>query len=263
MSPHESEASQGVYSDLRRAIMTPEPSEPPALASGSDAQVAAGVAVYRNNVRAAYLRALADTFPVVERLVGEEFFRFLAHEYFHARPPRSPLAARYGDLLPEFLERFEPAAHLPYLADVARLEIAWLAAYHAAEADSLSSTAILAALAENPDDARFTVHPSMRLIASSFPVHAIWLHNRRRNPAPLELGAAGERVLLIRPTEAVETVTLSHGLYAALNAIGAGAALGEALDRAVDAEPAADLSDIIRAIAGSDAVTAVSNLAPN
>ncbi len=258
MPLHESEASQRVYGGLSRAILALVPVGPLAPVTGSEAQIAAGLAVYRNNVRAAYLRVLADAFPVVQRLVGEEFFRYLAHEYFHAQPPRSPIVARYGDALPDFLGRFEPVAHLPYLADVARLEIAWLGAYHAAEDQSLSGEKIFAALGENQDCARFAVHPSMRLISSSFPVHTIWLHNRNEDPAPLRLGVAGERVLLIRPARKVEASAISHGLHAALQAISDGAHLGEAMDRVLESEPNADLSDIISGIATSGAVTAVS-----
>jgi hypothetical protein len=36
-------------------------------------------AVYRNNVAAGLANALAARFPVVKRLVGDEFFRAMAH----------------------------------------------------------------------------------------------------------------------------------------------------------------------------------------
>lgn len=259
MTPREAEAHERVYGGLGRAIRSAAPVDKLANAAGSPARVAAGVAVYRNNVRAAYLRALQETFPVVERLVGEAFFRYLAHEYFHTHPPKSPLVARYGDALPGFLEKFEAVSTLPYLSDVARLELAWLAAYHAAEARALTPEEIFDAVGDAPDAASFEVHPSLRLLRSRYPVHAIWRHNRDRNKEPLKLESGGERVLIIRPENAVMTSTISSGLFAALEAISDGDTLGGALDRAVAAEPAARPPGIIQCIATSGAIMAVNS----
>lgn len=255
MTPHDPEAHECVYGGLGRAIRAATPADRLANAAGSPSRVAAGLAVYRNNVRAAYLRVLRETFPVVERLVGEEFFRYVAHEYFHAHPPTSPLAARYGDALPGFLEEFEAVSTLPYLADVARLELAWLAAYHAAEGRALTPDNIFELVGDAPGAARFTVHPSLRLLHSPYPVHSIWRHNKDRVDAPLKLENREERVLVIRPENAVSTSTISPGLFAALEAIANGATLGDALDRAVGAERAVRLPKIIRAIAASGAIT--------
>lgn len=255
MTPHDAEAQECVYGGLGRAIRSATPANRLANAAGSPSRIAAGLAVYRNNVRAAFLRILQEAFPVVERLVGEEFFRYLAHEYFYAHPPTSPLAARYGDALPDFLEGFEAVSALPYLADVARLELAWLAAYHAAEGCALTPAKIFEAVGDAPGAARFTVHPSLRLLHSPYPVHSIWRHNKHRVDGPLKLESREERVLVIRPENAVSTSAISPGLFAAMEAIASGATLGDALDRAVGAERAVRLPEIIRAIATSGAIT--------
>jgi len=257
MTPHDAEIDVRVYTGLGRVIRSPAPIDATPGAADHGGRAAAGFTVYRNNVRAAYLRALKDTFPVVERLVGEEFFRYVAHEYFYACPPSSPLVARYGDRIPAFLESFEPAGMLPYLPDVARLELAWLGAYHAAEAISLSPDRILAAAGEAPDRARFTLHPSVRLVRSEFPIHAIWRHNRERpTDAPL-LPDGGEIVLLVRPAHKVITSGIPPGAWAALSALAQGQSLGEALDAAALQDSAATPSEIVRLIATSQVVVAV------
>src|SRR5437868_9855910 len=49
---------------------------------------AARLAVYRNNLREGFLKALAIDYPVVERLVGEDFFRQTARDFQLQHPSR-------------------------------------------------------------------------------------------------------------------------------------------------------------------------------
>ena len=97
--------------------------------------------VYRNNVAVGLIGALEARYPVTQRIVGEEFFSELgAASSSRARKPRSPVMIAYGDDFPDFLARLgRRRSAVPYLADVARLENAWVEAYHAEEAGVLSS----------------------------------------------------------------------------------------------------------------------------
>ncbi len=82
-------------------------------------------AVYRNNVAVGLNEALRSSFPVINRLVGDEFSaRWRRIMRCDRRPIRrccSPTAVPFLTLSPGF----EPALALPYLADVARLEWHW------------------------------------------------------------------------------------------------------------------------------------------
>ena len=258
MTPHEAEIDARIFSTLGRAIKSLAPIDAMPGAT-DDRRVAAGLAVYRNNVRAAFLRVLQDTFPVVERLVGEEFFRYVAHEYFFTCPASGPLVARYADAMPEFIAAFDPAKGLPYLADVARLELAWLGAYHAAEANSLSPEEILKAVGEAADRARFIMHPSFRLVSSIHPIHAIWLHNKQSRSDRLSLPEGGQHVLLVRPAHEVVCSVVEPGVAAALDALSGGAIFGEALLAAADRAPETPLSEIVQRIATSGVISAVAD----
>jgi hypothetical protein len=90
--------------------------------------------VYRNNVAASLTDALATGFPVIAKLLGEEFFRAMAGVFLRAHPPGDPRLQLWGGKFPGFLARFEPVAHLPYLPDMARLELGLRQSYHAADA---------------------------------------------------------------------------------------------------------------------------------
>lgn len=92
-------------------------------------------AVYRNNVYHSLIRALADTYPVVERLVGAEFFRACGRAFLDGGgfPRHAPLHD-FGEEFGAFLDGFAPAsARLAWLGDVARVERAWLDAWNGAE----------------------------------------------------------------------------------------------------------------------------------
>ena len=142
--------------------------------NGSDAGVR--FAVHRNNVVVSLVAALADTFAVVRELVGEEFFTAMARLYVAEQPPCSPVLARYGDGFADWVARFEPAAAVPYLADMARLERARVRAYHAADAPVLAADAIAAQLADPPQlpQARLLLHPSVTVITSPYAVVSLW-----------------------------------------------------------------------------------------
>ena len=69
----------------------------------------------------------------MQRITGVEFFRAMARFHIRETPPASPLLFEYGRDFPAFIERYEYAQGMPWLADVARIERAWLDAYHAAD----------------------------------------------------------------------------------------------------------------------------------
>ena len=81
--------------------------------------------VYRNNVASALTNSLRVRYPVVEQLVGGEFFGMMARGYVDEHKPRSAMLISYGAEFPEFITGFEAASSVPYLADVAKLESAW------------------------------------------------------------------------------------------------------------------------------------------
>src|SRR6266513_2063347 len=161
-------------------------------------------AVYRNNVVAGLVKALKSRFAVVDKIVGEEFFAAMARVFVKERPPRSPLLATYGDDLPAFIARFEPARELPYLADVARLEAERTRSYHAADAVPLNAGGFAALDASDIAGVRFDIHPAVGIVRSSHPIVTIWAMNSGdRELAPIEEWR-GEDALIARPYLDVE-----------------------------------------------------------
>lgn len=136
------------------------------------------LAIYRNNTQLGLTEALRDGYPVVNKLVGTEFFNQLARSFIRRHPPKAGCLLSFGEQFADFIATFEPAASLPYLPDMARLEWYWHEAFHEADATALE----LARLAKVDPTAYnklgFTLHPSVRLLASDYPILKIWQSNQ-------------------------------------------------------------------------------------
>jgi hypothetical protein len=202
--------------------------------------------VHRNNVLVGLIEVLRGRYPVVERLVGEEFFGAMAREFVTYHPPRSPVLLEYGERFPAFLVAFEPAQELPYLPDVARLE--WLrhAAYHAADAEPMAGADLAGVPADRIGAAVLKLHPSAGLIASNYPVLSIWETNAMdREVRRIGPEMAAEAVLVLRPRLDVVLMRLGPGGAAFIAAIGAGLAYAAA--QALEREPAFSLPEMLGA----------------
>lgn len=211
--------------------------------------------VYRNNVYSSLIDVLEGRFPVVARLVGEEFFRATAKAFISDHPPVSPVLMRYGDGFADFLDRFEPVVDVPYLGDVARLEWCWNQAYHAADADSLTIEALQRVPADQAGGLVFTLHPSLHVVRSNWPVVTILAaHSEEGEPEPIDAGAGGEDALVIRPELAVEVRRLPAGGAAFIEALQEGASLEQAANCASPANPDFNLTQNLAGLFQSAAV---------
>jgi hypothetical protein len=197
--------------------------------------------VYRNNVYSSLIDVMQARFPVVARLVGEEFFRAMARVYVEQEPPRSAVLLSYGGSFPSFVAGFEPAGSVPYLADIAALEWAWHAAYHAADAAPLPLEE-LASVADHAGGLVLKLHPSLGLVSSVYPIVTIYeLHEEGNEPPLTKLKVQGEDALVLRPHLEVEIRRLPIGAVTFIETIRDGGSIGEATMAALQRAPDFDL----------------------
>jgi len=226
-----------LQSTFATALLAPECPAPDGLRSWNGSDPAQRFAVYRNNVTVSLVDALADTFGVVQRLVGEPFFRAMAREFVRAQPPRSRVLATYGQAFPDFIANFAPAASVPYLADVAQLEMLRVLAYHAADAQPVALNALQRLLADPQQlaAARFQLHPSVQLLASPFAVQDLWdAHLDAGEPTGLDPDHA-QCVLVFRHEQTVAAQALDPATWRFYQALQQGHTLADAAERAVEA----------------------------
>ena len=121
--------------------------------------------VYRNNVYASLIDVLAGRFPVVARLVGEEFFRAMARAYVEQEPPRSAVLLRYGAGFAAFVAAHFRRRLRRLSRRHGRARIGLHAAYHAADAAPRRSPNSPRA-ADHAAHAVLKLHPSLGVVRS-------------------------------------------------------------------------------------------------
>ena len=229
------------------ALLDPRKACPPGLVSANGADPQSRFAVYRNNVLSSLINALADNYPVVAQLVGEAFFRAMAGVYAQSVPPRSPVMNDYGGDFAEFIERFEPAASVPYLADIARLERLQVQAWHAADAEPMAQERIVAALSSPTltGHLKIGLHPSLRLLQSPFAVVTIWAAHQHQTPVSFETFPA-QNALVLRDGLDVEVFAISPGAHGFIAALQQGLPLTAAIEASIDLDLEHTLAGLIR-----------------
>ncbi|HXQ67768.1 MAG TPA: DNA-binding domain-containing protein [Alphaproteobacteria bacterium] len=211
---------------------------------GDGLTAAERLAVYRNNVVSSLTAVLEQVFPAVRRLVDERFFAYAAHEFLTRQPPARACLADYGEGFAEFLAAFPPCRELVYLADVARLEWLMHAAAEAPDAAALPPQALERMRPEETPRLLLSLHPSLGLIASSWPIDRIWRANRPGvvSSEEIDLDAGGTRLEVRRSGGDVVMRALPAAPFAFHSALKAGEALGAATERALAEDAAFDLA---------------------
>jgi len=221
----------------------------------------ARLAIYRHHVRTSLTAVLRETFPVVCRLVGEAFFGYAADRFIRREPPAGPCLFEYGARFADFLAGFPPCHALPYLPDVARLEWALNAAYHAEDTAAPGGPALAAGLAGLPADARglvaFTFHPSVRYLASLYPIGVIWRANQDRegSGALVDLDSGTAHLEIWRAGDDAVFRPLPPAAWALRAALAAGRSLEDAGGIALGVDAHFDLAGAIAALLSDDILT--------
>ncbi|MBI1200662.1 MAG: DUF2063 domain-containing protein [Phenylobacterium sp.] len=205
---------------------------------GSGADLDAGLTVYRNTIAKGCADALTAQFPTVEKLVGEAWLAAAAIAFAKDHPPRQASLLTYGQEFPDWLAAFPPAADLPHLPAIARLDLMWTDAHLAADAEPLPAGAFAAL---GPDDlGRLTaeLHPATRFARFDLTLPALWRAlQAEAAPEAFELDETPQGLLMTRPRLDIEHRVIGPGACAFLAALTDRRALADAAGLALAAEP--------------------------
>jgi len=200
-------------------------------------------ALYRGNLSATWSKTLGAAYPVIQQLVGEEFFGGLAQAYGRAHPSDNADLNRFGAHFAAFLRTFPHVADYPYLPDMATLEWTLHRAHYAPSADGVTAQQMAALTPDQIETARLTLHPACTLLASEWATIPLWQAHQAGSgvPFPAEL-AAPDFGLVTRPRWKAQVLPLTAASHAALSVLAAGGAFGAALDAAFEQDDDYDIA---------------------
>ena len=258
LSPAAPMTSSADYPAAFSASLLKPDRETPALVCGPSGKAAARrYNVYRNNVTVSLIGALAAVYPAVQRITGVEFFRAMARFHIRETPPTSPLLFEYGRDFPAFIEAHQYALGMPWLADTARIERAWLDAYHAADALVLDAADLTSVPPERLADVVFMPHPAARVVRSRYAAVTIFAANRKPASVQDVDASQAEDGLITRPEFDVVVRRLAPGQAEFVSALMAGRPLGVAAAAALEARSDFDVGMGLATLIESGACTSV------
>ena len=203
------------------------------------------LALYRGNLAAIWRGALANAYPVLLQLVGEDYFTQMARAYGRAHPSQEGDLNAFGAHLPEFLRSSGAADDYPYFVDVALIEWALNCAYYAKDADALSLMALAQAAQQVSVEvmgARLECAPAVGLIASTTAAVDIWFaHQSKEQASPSDVQRPSY-ALITRLNWMPELHAIDEAAFRALSALRDGASLGDAFESALLVDEAFDVA---------------------
>ncbi|MGD2168059.1 MAG: DNA-binding domain-containing protein [Gammaproteobacteria bacterium] len=189
-----------------------------------------GVSVYRNNARETFRLALAASYPIIAELVGSECFAGLAAKYVVAHPSTEPDLQTFGEHFPEFLDQCFTRSSYRYLVDVARLELATEQVLLQRETAPLDTDRLERIPARQLPESRLIPAPAVRLVASEFPILAIWRMHHHADAGPVSLDAGSSHVLVLRDSGDAVLHALSTVEYELADRLFRGYSIGRAFE---------------------------------
>ncbi|QOZ13031.1 DNA-binding domain-containing protein [Bradyrhizobium sp. CCBAU 51765] len=255
--PHE--AGLSFAASFAQALLDPARSTPADLTGPNGKAAGRRYDVYRNNVTVSLIDALAAIYPAVQRITGADFFRAMARPHVRSNPPTSPLLFEYGRYFPEFIAQYEHAQAMPWLPDVARIERAWLDAYHAADALPLSPGRLSAVTPDRLADLAFIPHPATRCLRSQYAAVTIFAANRDDAPVTRIDASRPEDTLITRPEFDVAVRRLPPDGAVFANHLISGRPLGEAAAAALEASSEFDIAANIAGLIEAGAFTSLAS----
>ncbi|MBK4733015.1 HvfC/BufC family peptide modification chaperone [Noviherbaspirillum pedocola] len=229
------ELQQAVYSDLLSA--GDSHASEFVVTDGLDAR--SRITIYRNTVTSTLVSSLRLSYPVVQLLVGAEFFEGAARLFIEQNPPMSAYLDAYGAGFPDFFARMPEAAALGYLPDTARLEWAVNEALHAPDKEPLEVARLACVEQSELGNVRFVAHPAVRMLQSTFPIDVIWravLDRDESALAQISLDNAAVFLLVRRSASGIEVERIAGWQWKLTAALLAGQQLGTALVGMPEAE---------------------------
>jgi len=222
---------QNLQSELAELILTND--QHTSLVS-----LAQHIAIYQNNIIANLVNTLRDTYPLVTKMVGDDFFKIAAKEYITQYPSRSANLHDYGEYFGKFLAEYPPVHDLIYLTEIAEFEWACHIIYFAAEHAALDIRILDHLTSDQYEKLYFIMHPASQLMQCHYPILKIIDLCKGNTTEDIDISEGGINLLIIRRDLDICLVPLTASEFVFLTALQDGKTLSGALQEtlAIDAD---------------------------
>jgi hypothetical protein len=230
---------------------------PPALSliAAPVPAAASRLAVYRHTVHANVAAALRSTYPAVWRLVGEDYFRGVAHDFIVRHPSECGDLTPVGALFPAYLARLHERDEYAYLGEVARFEWLIQEALLVAEPPPFDLARLRLVPPAAYDGLRFVLHPALRLFESRYPVRRIWESNvGTAEPDSIDLAGGGDRLALLQQRLQPHFHAVTTGEWRWLEALEAGEPFAASVEAALASDAGFDAAGALRRLVSIGAI---------
>ena len=182
-----------------------------------------GIAIYKNNALGAQLSSLKSIYSTCELLVGETCFKQLAFSYLRTHPMRKPDLNTFAETFPNFIQQLQQhestLGQVPYLSDIAKLELNLNQAYYAQKHCIFDIDAFSNLSTNEQSQVTFMLNHSLHLISSCYPLKMIWDAHQAESIQAFNIEEGNYSYLIHRPEYKAEILPIPFEHYEFLFAI--------------------------------------------
>ena len=191
------------------------------------------ISIHHNNMMSTLIKTLRETYPLIEKLVGDDFFNITAKEYIKHYPSRSPNLYEYGEYVSDFLASYPPVHNLIYLAEVAQFE--WLCQQLLLAPDHARfDLKALSSISPNHyNELHFVLHPASKLVHFHYPILKIIELCKYDTNQTIDINSGGVNLLIIRRENDLCLAPLTDAEFTFLEMLQEGKTVSEALNTAL------------------------------
>lgn len=196
--------------------------------------------IYREQFWLRHTSSLVEDFPGLGGILGQADWEKLAEQYLREFAPDSYTLRDLGMRLPELIERASWLPHQALCLDMARLELAYIEVFDAADTAPLSPERLAAIPEESFADARLVIAPSVRLLSVRYPVADLRRQLRTESDEAVAIpNESPQQLVVYRRELRLWDMPVSAVAFSFLTALASGKALGAAAELAASS-PAAE-----------------------
>lgn len=191
--------------------------------------------IYHNNITIALRKALAISYPLTWKLIGQDCANGAAYAFIQEGTflPVEGTLDKWGSAFPDFLDHFSPTQSLAYLSDFARLEWCQHVAYSGEDKRPLTAHDFKDVTPESYAKLCLKLHPTVQLFSSPYPLDQV-MAVVKGEVDTVELENRKANALIIRPFQSVNIHWLSDTEFTFLLFIHQGYPLIKVLEKMGD-----------------------------